>query len=458
MTRGDLCLVADRDPGQRRLRAELLAPHYAVLCAATPEELEQLLEERDVALVVLDVTFSDTPPPDYVSALRAAPSAPEVVVLCGLEGIAQAVAAMRAGAADFMLRGHEAAELCERVGRVLARRQAPQPVAAAAAALPGDIIWGRSPRVRDACDLVRRVAPLPVPVLILGETGAGKEVFARLIHAQSTRARGPFVAVNLAAIPSELVESTLFGHERGAFTGAVARHQGKLAQAHGGTLFLDEVAEMRVDLQAKLLRAIQQKEFEPVGGREPVPSDVRLVSATNADLGEAVNRGSFRKDLFYRINVVSFRLPSLRERQEDISDLLMHFVQRYGDAFSKPVRGVSPAAMEALHSYKWPGNIRELENRVQRAVALSEGHTLELRDFFDLEMLDPQGFVREMARSPATLEEVEEAYIREVLRHCGGHQGEAARVLGIDRKTLYNKLVRYGLLAPRTITAAKQAS
>jgi DNA-binding NtrC family response regulator len=288
-----------------------------------------------------------------------------------------------------------------------------------------------------------------VSVLILGETGAGKEVFARLLHAQSRRASGPFVAVNLAAIPSELVESTLFGHERGAFTGAVTRHAGKLAQAHGGTLFLDEVAEMRVDLQAKLLRALQEKVFEPVGSREPVPSDVRLVSATNADLAAAVSQGAFRKDLFYRINVVSFRLPSLRERMDDIPELLLHFVRRYSEAFQKPVRGVSPAAQEALRSYKWPGNIRELENKVQRAVALADGPLLELKDFFDLDSLDPEGFVREVARRPCTLEEVEEAYVREVLRHTGGHQGEASRVLGIDRKTLYNKIVKYGLLAPR---------
>jgi DNA-binding NtrC family response regulator len=328
-------------------------------------------------------------------------------------------------------------------------------------AAPGsDIVWGRSPRVHEVCDLVRRVAPLPVPVLVLGETGAGKEVFARLIHSQSRRAAGPFVPVNLAAIPSELVESTLFGHERGAFTGAVARHPGKLAQAHGGTLFLDEVAEMRVDLQAKLLRAIQEKAYEPVGGREPVPSDVRLVSATNVDLVGAVAQGTFRKDLFYRINVISFRLPALRERADDIPELLSHFVRRYCGAFDKPVRSISPAALEALVTYKWPGNIRELENKVQRAVALSEGPVLDLADFFDLEMLDTQGFVRDAARTPGTLEEVEEAYIREVLRHTGGHQGEAARVLGIDRKTLYNKMLRLGLLAPRApaVPARSRAS
>ncbi|HEY3358736.1 MAG TPA: sigma-54 dependent transcriptional regulator [Polyangia bacterium] len=449
-------VVAHRDPEHLTLLRELLAARHEVRPCGAPADLEAVLGAGGVAVVVVELGFVDGPPTELLDRVhRVAPGA-DVIVLCGLERIAEAVSAMRAGAADFMLRGHEAAELDERVERILRRVRLSGPAPAPPDAPAADVVWGRSPRVREVCDLVRRVAPLPVPVLILGETGAGKEVFARLIHAQSRRAAGPFVAVNLAAIPSELVESTLFGHERGAFTGAVAKHMGKLAQAHGGTLFLDEVGEMRVDLQAKLLRALQEKAYEPVGGREPVPSDVRLISATNADLVGAVAQGAFRKDLFYRINVISFRLPALRDRAEDIPDLLSHFVRRYSAAFEKPLRSISPAAVEALVTYKWPGNIRELENKVQRAVALSEGPQLDLTDFFDLEMLDTQGFVREAAKAPGTLEEVEEAYIREVLRHTGGHQGDAATVLGIDRKTLYNKLLRYGLLAPRA--PAKRAS
>jgi DNA-binding NtrC family response regulator len=443
----DTCVVvAHRDPEQLALLRELLAVHHRVLPCAAPADLEPVLAAGAAGVVVMDLAFSDGSAVELVGRLRREAPPPEVIILCRLERIAEAVSAMRAGAADFLLHGHEAAELEERIARVLRRRPAPSAPPPEDDGAPRDVVWGRSPRVREICELVRRVAPLPVPVLILGETGAGKEVFARLIHSRSRRANGPFVAVNLAAIPSELVESTLFGHERGAFTGAVARHLGKLAQAHGGTLFLDELAEMRVDLQAKLLRAIQEKEYEPVGAREAVPSDVRLVSATNVDLVDAVAHGTFRKDLYYRVNVVSFRLPPLRERAEDIPDLLAHFVRRYGEAFDKPARRIAPAALEALLTYAWPGNIRELENKVQRAVALSEGPQLELRDFFDLEMLDAQGFVREAARAAGTLEELEEAYIREVLRRTGGHQGEAARVLGIDRKTLYNKMMRYGLL------------
>jgi len=447
---GPLVAVAHRDPEQLAVLRELLVVHHRTVACGAPADLDALLGSEGPAVLVMDLGFADGAAPEVVARLRRAAPGLEVIVLCNVERIAEAISAMRAGAADFLLRGREAAELPERVARVLRRAAAPGPAVTTAVPGGGDVVWGQSPRVHEVCALVRRVAPLPVPVLILGETGAGKEVFARLIHSQSRRAQGPFVAVNLAAIPSELVESTLFGHERGAFTGAVARHLGKLAQAHGGTLFLDEIAEMRVDLQAKLLRAIQEREYEPVGGREPVPSDVRLISATNIDLLAAVGRGTFRKDLFYRINVVSFRLPALRERAEDIPELLDHFVRRYSSAFDKSVRSISPAATDALVTYKWPGNIRELENKVQRAVALAEGPTLDLADFFDLEMLDTQGFVQDAAKSPGTLEEVEEAYIREVLRHTGGHQGEAARVLGIDRKTLYNKMVRSGLLAPRS--------
>ena len=326
---------------------------------------------------------------------------------------------------------------------------------AAIAKIPQEIVIGRSAEMQKVFEMVGRVAPLPVPVLLLGETGTGKEVFARLIHSLGARPRGPFVPVNLAAIPNDLLESTMFGHERGSFTGAVARRVGKVTNADGGTLFLDEIGEMRVDMQAKVLRFLQEKEYEPVGGSETITSDARLVTATNQDLGEAIAAGRFRTDLLYRMNVVTIRIPPLRQRLEDLDEFVEMFRRRYQSEFQRPSFGVSPTAMQLLHSYAWPGNIRELENRVQRAVGLSQGPMLEPEDFFESEALDAETFVRSCTGDLRTLDSLEESYIRHVLSHTS-KQSDAARVLGIDRKTLYKKMLDYGMLPPKATVAPRR--
>ena len=297
--------------------------------------------------------------------------------------------------------------------------------------------------------LARRVAPLPVPVLIFGESGTGKELLARWIHRMSDRADGPFVGVNLAAIPSDLIESTLFGHEKGAFTGAVGQRVGKFGLAREGTLLLDEITEFKLDLQPKLLRVLQEGEYDRVGGERTLRSEARVIAATNQDIHAAVRQGSFRSDLFYRLNVVAIRLPPLRERREDIPEIAELFLAKYNSLYRRSVR-LSPDAMEALMDRDWPGNIRELENAIQHAVIVAGVPYATHDDLFDSETSgrEVEALARQVADRGGTLEDLERRYIEEVLLRNGGHQGYAAKILGIDRKTLYNKIIKYGLRRP----------
>jgi two-component system response regulator AtoC len=282
-------------------------------------------------------------------------------------------------------------------------------------------------------------------VLVTGESGTGKELVARAIHRQSPRRGQPFVAVNLAAIPDTLLESELFGHEKGAFTGAHARKIGKFEVAHGGTLFLDEVGSLRVDLQAKLLRALQEREVERLGGTRAIPVDVRVIAATNADLRQAVRERTFREDLYYRLNVVPVTAPPLRERKTDIGALVAHFVRKYAREFKKPVRSVSPGALPVLEAYHWPGNVRELENIIERGVALARGPVIRLDDLpLELAMNEaaPGGPSAEPGPLPLkeARERFERAYVLRVLEREDGNQTRAAQKLGVHRNTLVSKV------------------
>ncbi|GIX06667.1 MAG: sigma-54-dependent Fis family transcriptional regulator [Candidatus Poribacteria bacterium] len=307
-----------------------------------------------------------------------------------------------------------------------------------------DHIVGQSRPMQEMFRLMERAAESDITVLITGESGTGKELVAKAIHFNGHRREGPFVVVNCAAIPESLIESELFGHEKGAFTGATQRRIGKFEQASGGTLFLDEIGEMTLSVQAKLLRVLQEREIQRVGGTGTVPVDVRVIAATNKDLQEAVRRGLFREDLYYRVAAFPIRVPPLRERREDVPLLAEHFLTQYSARFRRPVRQISPAAMRALLDYDWPGNVRELENVLQRAILLEESQTLHL------ESLPPE--VRSAAHLPALLGEEEEVLpldelerraIQHALRVTEGNISQAARLLGINRVTLYRKLRRY---------------
>lgn len=307
---------------------------------------------------------------------------------------------------------------------------------------------GDSPRFRSLLDQVATVAPANCAVLLQGETGTGKELIARAIHARSLRRHGPFVRVNCAAIPAGLLESELFGHQRGAFTGALTETTGRFQRAHRGTLFLDEIGDLPLELQPKLLRALQEQEFEKVGGSETIRVDVRIVAATNLDLPAMVRDRQFRMDLYYRLNVFPVLLPALRERPADIPALVLHFVRKFAAAMGKETRDVAPEVMELLRAYNWPGNIRELQNFVERSVLMSPGRTLR-PPIEELRHLAP----RPSAAPVRTLAEVERAYITDALRQCnwviGGRSGAAA-TLGLPRTTLIARMRKHGITRGQT--------
>jgi two-component system response regulator HydG len=301
-------------------------------------------------------------------------------------------------------------------------------------------IVGTSPALRRVLDVATQAAPSTATLLVLGESGTGKELLARYVHERSSRSRGPFVAVNCAAIPETILEAELFGHERGAFTGAIARREGRFAKAAGGTLFLDEIGELSPSVQVKLLRVLQEGEYEPVGG-DTVKSDVRIVAATNRDLRAQVAAGRFREDLFYRLNVIAMTAPPLRARREDIPLLTDHFLGIYCHKNHRPRLSVTRQVTELLGEYLWPGNVRELENVIERAVVLCRGDTLTAEDL-------PEAIVQASAPAPSALtigigtplEEVEARLIRETLRHTKGDKSLAAQLLGISTRTIYRKL------------------
>jgi transcriptional regulator with PAS, ATPase and Fis domain len=334
---------------------------------------------------------------------------------------------------------------CELPPTPLHAREAPRTLETGGGAphSPGQII-GRSPAMQRIYRIIERVAPTNATVLISGRTGTGKEIVARSIHRNSARASRPFIDINCSALPEQLIESELFGYEKGAFTGATQTKKGLLETAHSGTIFLDEVQALKSDLQAKLLRVLQERVIRQVGGRENKEIDVRVVAATNQDLVEAMRRGEFREDLYYRLNVVNIRLPELRERREDIPLLIDYFLKLHAGTNRQETRHFSNEAMRLLLSSEWPGNVRELENAVEHALAIGAGPTLRIPD------LPPHisGFVgeiviQEFAVEARSLREVERRHILRVLEETGGNHAHAAQVLGIDRRTLYRKLNKY---------------
>ncbi len=374
-----------------------------------------------------------------------------VVVVTGNASFDAAVAAIRAGAYDFVTKPVDGKLLALVVARAVQHGQLRQEVKRLRQAVVdtqrlGQLL-GESPAMKRVFDLVARVADSDASVLIMGESGTGKELIARALHDQSARRAGPFVAVNCAAMPPALLESELFGHARGAFTDAKSTRTGLFAQASGGTLFLDEIGELPLEMQPKLLRALQERKVRPVGGNEEVAFDARIVTATNRDLEAEVDEKRFREDLYYRINVVRVDAPPLRERGGDVLLLAQHFVERFAARSSKAVRGIHAAAAERLVAYDWPGNVRELENCIERAVALLRFDEVTVDDLpekirhYRAERLV---FAVDDLGEVVTIDELERRYIQRVLTLLGGNKSRAATVLGLDRRTLYRRLDRYG--------------
>src|SRR6188508_1793585 len=369
-------LIVDDDEGMRDTLTAILKREYRVLRVSSGEAALPILNREDVDLMLLDVRLPGISGFEVLRIVKENYSLVEVVMISAINDIETAVQAMKHGAYHYVTKDFDYDSLRSLVRNASERQDLNRQVLTLSAQVADqterEFIVGPSKMTRDIVDLVHKIAKLSATVLILGESGTGKELLARLVHRESGDAESPFIAVNLAAIPRELAESTLFGHERGAFTGAHRQQLGKFELASGGTLFLDEVGDLRLDLQAKLLRAIQEGEIERVGGSKPIKTNFRLVVATNIDLEKAVKEGRFREDLYYRINVIPIRMPPLRDRIEDLPELARLFLDRYKTKFRKPVRGISGSALKILASYWWPGNIRELENLIERLVAISD--------------------------------------------------------------------------------------
>ena len=439
-------LLVDDDPDLCRLVAARLSERgFDVTWCTSGDDALVALERGMVDAVVTDVRM------DGMSGLELCrqvvtnhPDMP-VLLLTAYGTLEAATAAIRVGACDFLPKPPDAEALATAIDRAVQARRLRGAVhrLRALPAHDGGPILGLSPAMIAACNIVDRVADTDVSVLVAGESGSGKELVARALHARSRRALGPFVAVNSAAVPEALLESEFFGHVRGAFTDAKSTRPGLFVQAHGGTLFLDEIGELPVALQPKLLRVLQERVVRPVGGDEEVPCDVRLVTATNRDLDDAVRRGEFREDLFFRINVVRIDVPPLRERGDDVLALAQHFLVRCAAVTGKPVVGLSPAVAHCLLEYAWPGNVRELQNCIERAVVFARYDEIVVDDLPEAVRAAAGGDGASHLSTLLSLDDAERQHILRVLEAVLGNRTLAAQILGVDRKTLFRKLKRY---------------
>ncbi|MEO6954214.1 MAG: sigma-54 dependent transcriptional regulator [Polyangia bacterium] len=407
-----------------------------------------LVAAEDFDLVLTDVNMDEMSGIELCERLLGTRPDLIVIVMTGNASMDVAVSAMRNGAFDFLVKPFDPKMLGLSVARALKHRGLQEEVKrlrTEVAPSRGGLV-GDSPAMRKVYDLVERVGPTDPSVLIAGESGTGKELVARAIHAASPRRNGPFVAINCAAVPPTLIESELFGHARGAFTDAKTSRDGLFVQANSGTLFLDEIGEMPLDMQAKLLRAIQERKVRPVGGNAEIPFDARILAATNRDLEAEVFEKRFREDLFYRINVVSIALPPLRERGGDVLLLAQAFLDRFSRKLSRPDLRMSRAVAEKLVAYHWPGNVRELENCVERMASLARFEELTIEDLPErIRAYRSDRFIlaADHAEEILTIEELERRYIQRVLKIVEGNKSRAAELLGLDRRTLYRKLDRW---------------
>jgi DNA-binding NtrC family response regulator len=448
-------LVVDDDPGVRESFRLILEDHYDVVDVPDGPSALDVVRASPMDLVLLDIRLPGMDGIEVLERIKAIDDRAEVILVTAVKTVRTAVAAMKLGAFDYLTKPFEEDELLSLASRALERRTLEREVALLRSELARthdlDEIVGQHPVMERLHGLIAQVARTSTTVLITGESGTGKELVARAIHRHGNRREGPFVAVNPAAIVESLIESELFGHERGAFTGAHQRKLGKLELAQAGTLFLDEIGTLRADLQAKLLRVLQEREIERVGGTRSIKIDVRVIAATNTNLKDAVSRGTFREDLYYRLNVVPIVVPPLRERAQDVPLLAEHFLRRDTRDFNKHIESLSPEAVAALQAYRWPGNVRELENVIERCVVLADGPVIQLNDL-PLDVLLPPQATRVRAADALPLNEATDQFERQivlrVLERVGWNLTEAGRILAIHRNSLRMKLARWGVRAP----------
>jgi DNA-binding NtrC family response regulator len=437
-------VVDDEEPFRRLLKNELTRKGIAVDVAADGAAALKLLNDYPFDIILLDIVMPGMDGLALMKQLKEDASAAAIIVLTGKATVETAVEAMKNGAYDYLTKPYKLEELMIVINRAyeygklsvksrlleqeLVRKEAPFEFV------------GQSRQLQDILNLIRKVAPTDSSVFIQGESGTGKELVANTIWHYSARKDSPFIALNCASLSENLIESELFGHEKGAFTSAVRMKNGLVEVADHGTLFLDEIGEMPLTLQAKLLRFLDSGEFRRVGGNKTLKVNVRVIAATNKDLTGLIKTKNFREDLYYRLNVITITVPPLRERREDIPELARFFLGMYARKLAKPVPELTPAALRTLEAYGWPGNVRELENVVERAVILCENGSVGAED-----LAIPSTAADGEPCANASLEEVEKTYILRVLRETGGNQSRASQMLGIDRKTLYLKLKKYGI-------------
>jgi two-component system nitrogen regulation response regulator NtrX len=450
-------LVVDDETGVRTSLAGILGDEaYEVEAVGSGEECLAAVAARRFDLVILDVWLPGADGLETLARLRETDPELPVVMISGHGTIETAVRAVRLGARDFVEKPLSLDKTLLVVRNALSQRRLEAEVRTLKRKLDQRYeMVGESPALQALRAEIARAAPSNGRALIFGENGTGKELVARAIHNQSRRARGPFVEVNCAAIPEELIESELFGHTKGAFTGALAARKGKFELADGGTLFLDEIADMSLKTQAKVLRALQEQRIEPVGGAGSVAVDVRVIVATNKDLEEEIRRGTFRDDLYFRLNVIPFRVPPLRERREDVPLLARHFVEMLSAEHGRRPKSLTPETLDVLARLPWPGNVRELRNIIERLVIMAPGEQIETRDL-PASLLE--GLPADVASAAASLEsaslavareEFERQFILRRYRQCGGNMSRTAEALGVERSNLYRKMKAYGLLPVR---------
>jgi putative PEP-CTERM system response regulator len=448
-------LIVDDEIGVRESLRFLFKVEYEISLAGTAEEAFRKVKEVAPDVVLLDILLPDLDGLKVLERIRQEDPHVMVIMITATRTIKTAVEAMKLGACDYITKPFDLDELRLIVGRALSNQALQKEIRYLRERMDEQFDYGKmigkSRGMQEIFQFIAQVSPSRSTVLVMGESGTGKELVSRAIHYQSPRKHGPFVTINCAAIPENLIESELFGHEKGSFTNAIERKLGRCEIAHQGTLFLDEIGELSLVTQAKILRFLEEKEFTRVGGAKTIKVDVRLIAATNKDLIQQIRKGEFREDLYYRINVVPIVIPPLRERREDISLLVEHFLRRYNHENNKKVRGISEEAMESLLRYEWPGNVRELENIIERTVALTRQEWIQPSDlpFSFSPSSNSNGLKESILKGNVSLVEAEEAFEKELiadaLKRTNYVQSHAADLLGISRRILKYKMDKLGI-------------
>ncbi|GIW46335.1 MAG: acetoacetate metabolism regulatory protein AtoC [Deltaproteobacteria bacterium] len=447
-------LVVDDEPGMREF-LEIMLKRDGYIVDTAPDGA-RALDKMENTLFDLAIVDIQMPVMNGIELLRRInEKSPEttVIMITAYASHETAIEAMKLGAYDYITKPFKIDEIKLVIKKAIEKKKLERENKRLRKELEtkygfGNII-GRSPSIIKVFDLIKRVADLNVNVLITGESGTGKELVARAIHYSGIRRGGPFVPVNCGAIPESLIESELFGYKRGAFTGALRDKKGLFEEADGGTIFLDEIADLPLHLQVRLLRVIEEKSIRPLGSTETIPIDIRVIAATNKNLEEEIEKGRFREDLYYRLNVIKIELPPLRERKEDIAPLAIHFISKYSREMGKDIRGISPKALETLESYHYPGNVRELENIIARSVALETSNVIRQETLPQLvgskDLIDLGADLSSGTNLDAVLENVERRFIEKALKSTGGNKTEAAKLLGITLRSLRYRLAKLGL-------------